>query len=231
MLTDAYHVEKYIVPGAFAIAQLILLPWYLLGGTPLGIWDLGTVLVLALVAGHLIESLKVYQWHPKVKTNYATFTARIEGMLGAWGLTEGIPKSGEKALTVLFTVLPPPERSEWSWNLVRWQKMTVIAVILSAGGLEWLLFAALYAVTPYGHNPFNSSFALAIFRCDISRSWTLLTEILFGVVCFIMAYSVNKFAVNRQERNNESYFQLIRRHKDYILEALREGKPKEEKKP
>ena len=30
--TEPYHLEKYVVPGAVAVALLFLLPWYLLGG-------------------------------------------------------------------------------------------------------------------------------------------------------------------------------------------------------
>lgn len=224
--TDIFHLEKYIVPGTFAVAQLFLLPWYLLGGRPLGTWDLGTVVLLALVAGHLIESLKVYQWGPKVRQNYTQFKGRIEGILGTWEWKSDMPEVAENALTVLFVVMPPTARSEFSWNLVRWQKMTVMSVTLVAGGVEWFLFAILKWLSSCGLNPFNSTFTIAAFKKDIPWHWSALTELILGGLFLVIADRVYKYGLNRQVRNNESYFHLIRRHKEHILAALQEGETK-----
>ena len=87
--TEPYHIEKYVVPGAVAVTLLYIFPWYMLGGSALGGVDLGTALIATLVVGHLIESLKVYQWGPMVKKNFSRFNGNIEGLLLAGGIEKG----------------------------------------------------------------------------------------------------------------------------------------------
>jgi len=60
--TEPYHLEKYVVPGALAVTLLFIFPWYFLGGSALGGVDIGTAIIATLAIGHLIESLKIYQW-------------------------------------------------------------------------------------------------------------------------------------------------------------------------
>lgn len=222
--TDAYHIEKYVVPGAFMVALIFLFPRSLLGGGPLGTWDLGTVLIAALVVGHLIESLKVYQWGPTVRANFESFKGKIEGLLGGWGLpNDQLKKQTDKVLTIVFTVLPPSQRSEFSWNLVRWQKMSVMAVILLLGGIEWFVIAFLAYLQSRGFKPFRLDFALTFFEPDFAGRWSLYGEILIGVVLIVSARFVYLFGIDRQKRNNEAYFQLIRFHKKDILAELTEA--------
>ncbi len=78
-VNDVLNFEKYVVPGACAVGILVLFPWYMLGGGRLATWDLATVAILTLVAGHVIESLKVYQWAPIVSRNFKDFRKRVDG--------------------------------------------------------------------------------------------------------------------------------------------------------
>ena len=137
--TEPYHLEKYVVPGAVAVGFLFIFPWYILGGKGFGGIDLGAAIIAVLVVGHVIESLKVYQWGPKVRVNFKTFNAKVEGLL----LADGIEQNAvDRAKALLFAKLDTSEISGFAWNLVRWQKMTVVAVLLCLSAIEWLLFAA-----------------------------------------------------------------------------------------
>lgn len=222
-LTEAYHLEKYVVPGAFAVAVIFLLPWYLLGGGPLETWDFGTAVIAALVAGHMIEGLKVYEWRPAVSSNFENFKARVDGLLSGWGIQKPVSEKRDKTLTILFTVLPPTQHSEFSWNLVRWQKMTVMAAILLLGAVEWFIFAVLNYIEPRGYNPFKADFALVLFKPGFSEWWSRGSEVLIGIALAVFGLLVYRSAIGRQKRNNESYFQLILRHRRDILKALSES--------
>jgi len=86
--TESYHLEKYVVPGAVAVGFLFIFPWYLLGGKGFGGIDLGAAVTAVLVVGHVVESLKVYQWGAKVRVNFKTFNAKVEGLLLADGVKQ-----------------------------------------------------------------------------------------------------------------------------------------------
>ena len=84
--TEPYHLEKYVVPGAVAVALLLILPRYLLSGGALTGVDLGSAIIAVLVIGHVIESMKLYQWGRKVRENFKAFNAKVEGLLSADGI-------------------------------------------------------------------------------------------------------------------------------------------------
>lgn len=227
--TEPYHLEKYVIPGAVAVTVFFLIPWYLLGGEALGTLDLGTTIIGALVAGHIIESLKVYQWGRAVRADFRNFNSRVEGLLaGAGALGEDKVKSVEDAKTALFTLISAGERSEFAWNLVRWQKMTAIAAILSSGGFQWLLFGALAALELVGLNPFKPRFVLAVLKTEAPVWQSVCGELLLSAILFVSGYYIYKFGRARQTRTNDSYFQLILRYKDTISRRLEELKKKKE---
>src|SRR6476620_8692896 len=78
--TEPYHLEKYVVPGAVAVAMLFLFPWYLLGGSAaLAGSDLATIVIGSLVLGHIIEAIGLYQWSTAVKQNFKKVNAQTRG--------------------------------------------------------------------------------------------------------------------------------------------------------
>lgn len=159
--TEPYHLEKYVVPGAVAVGFLFIFPRYLLGGKGFDGVDLGAAITAVLVVGHVVESLKVYQWGAKVRVNFETFNAKVKGSL----LEDGIEqKAVDQAKALLFAKLNPSEISCFAWNLVRWQKMTVSAVLLWVSAFEWLLFAVLAILERKELNPFAATFQLAVLK-------------------------------------------------------------------
>jgi hypothetical protein len=216
-VTDIFNSEKYVIPGACAVGMLILFPWYLLGGSELGTWDLGTAVIGAFVAGHLLESLKVYKWGPRVRNNSERFDAKLDGLLEGWGRRSS---DREQAKTILFTLMPRDERSELSWNLVRWQKMTVLGVILLGAGVQWLMFAALAFCDHQGHNVFRSKFEIEVLKPEESFWYSCLIEVILATALVTSARFVYVFGLGRQIKNNETYIQLISRHKDSIFKRL-----------
>ena len=216
--TEPYHIEKYIMPGAVAVTLLFIFPWYLLGGGTLGGVDLGTALLATLVAGHLIESLKVYQWGPMVRKNFGRFNKSTEDLLSAVQIERG---ARERARTLLFSQLNPSESSEFAWNLVRWQKMTVVAVILCLNTIEWLLFAVL-AVLQWKHlNPFAATFQLVLFRKEVPLYWSVVSEVIAAGLMLLAAYFIYRYGLDRQNRNNNFFLELFQKHRRDIVDTLK----------
>jgi hypothetical protein len=221
--TEPYHIEKYVIPGAVALTVFFLVPWYLLGGAALDALDIGTAIIAALVAGHIMESLKVYQWPRSVRDDFTNFNSRVEGFLaGAAALGTNKRKSVEDAKSALFTMISSGERSEFAWNLVRWQKMTSIAVVLFFGGWQWLLFSGLAGLELWTWNPFRATFQLAILKEDAHAWQSIVSEFLLAIILLIACYYVHKFGRSRQTRTNDFYFQLILAHKDEIVQRLQD---------
>jgi hypothetical protein len=219
--TDAYHLEKYVAPGFYAIAALLLLPIYLFGGTRIGGWDLATLIVFGLVVGHLVESLRLYRWGRAVDKNFSEFNGRVDGLLVASGIGNQI-RLWEKAQIIVFTLISPYEKSEFTWNLVRWQKMIVLGQLSLLASAEWLVCATLAIGEHHGWNPLANDFRLAIFKPTLSFWWSVGAETVFAVIMFVIAVAMRRSGLDRQRRNNESLFQIIFRHRDAIVKALNE---------
>jgi len=215
--TEPYHLEKYVVPGAVAVAFLFIFPWYLIGGKGIGAIDLGAAIIAVLVVGHVIEALKVYQWDPKVKVNFKTFNAKVEGLLSVYNIkTEQI----DQAKAVLFSKLDPSEISGFAWNLVRWQKMTVFAALLFLSAIEWVLFAVLAILECKKVNPFATTFQLAFLKDGTSVRWSVVGEFVLAVVVVLIGCFVYKYGLDRQVRNNNFFFQLFVKYHEQIAKQL-----------
>ncbi len=218
-----YHLEKYIVPGAMAVVIFFLLPSYLIGKGGLGGVDLGAAIVGSLVVGHLIESLKVYQWNSDVKANFRVFNGQVDTLLEEWGITDDEKHSQrELAKSALFTVVGEGAGSEFAWNLVRWQKMTVIAETLKYSAFLWFAFAVIALVGSLWYNPFTSTLRVSFLREDIPGWVSAAIEGLIGIVLLISGRKVRQYGMERQLRTNKSYLLLIRRYKTDIVNVLRE---------
>ncbi len=228
--TEPYHLEKYIVPGAIAVTILFIFPWYILGGNPLRGVDLGTTIIAVLVVGHVIESLKVYQWGRAVRENYRHFNAKVEGLLHATLNKKEVQEEQiEQAKTILFTQLNSSESSEFAWNLVRWQKMTVFAVILFFSAIQWFSFVILAILERFNYNPFAASFKVTLLR-DGSPLWgSYIVDLILCAAMFLTACFVYKYGKSRQVRNNDFYFRLFFKYKEGIIQQLKEGNNKGEK--
>jgi hypothetical protein len=220
---EPYHIEKYVAPGAVAITVLFLIPWYLLGGSELGGVELGTAVISALVLGHFMESLKVYQWGGSVRKNYRSFLKKVDALIGHWGIIDDDGREKRSVvLGSLFAVIDEGPGSEFAWNLVRWQKMTVIAVVLRAAGILWLLFAALLVADSKGVNPFVSHFTIVVLANQRDVIPTLVADLTIAAGHFVSANYIYQFALDRQVRTNESYFQLVKRYRDPIQRIMAE---------
>ena len=217
--TEPYHLEKYVVPGAVAVSIIFFGPWYLLGGSALGGVDLGAALIGALVAGHVIESLKVYQWGRKVRENFRLFNAEVKGVLKADGIDETFL---EKAKSMLFSRLSASERSEFSWNLVRWQKMTVFATLLCVGAIEWIVFGILLLLESKKWNPFAGGFEFVILKQTSSPLRSLVAEGILAAMMILGAWYIYKYAIGRQTRNNNFLLQLFLKHRGEIVDQLKQ---------
>jgi len=216
--TEPFHVEKYVVPGAVAVAFLFIFPWYLLGGKGFGGIDLGAAIIAVLVVGHVIESLKVYQWGRKVRENFKMFNARVEGLLSADDIQPGVI---DQAKAVLFSKLDANEISGFAWNLVRWQKMTVFAVLLYLSAIEWLLFAVLAILDWKELNPFTTTFQLAVLRDGTQLRWSILGEVFLAAVLGVTAWCIYKYGLGRQVRNNNFFFQLFLKYRTKVGKQLK----------
>jgi hypothetical protein len=216
--TEPYHLEKYVVPGAVAVGCLFIFPWYLLGGKGFGGVDLGAAVIAVLVVGHVIESLKVYQWGAKVRVNFKEFNANVKGVLLAGGITEDMV---EQAKTMLFTKLNTNEISGFAWNLVRWQKMTVFAILLGVSGIEWLLFAVLAILEWKKLNPFVGTFRLTILKNDFSIWWSVTTEVVLSIIIILMGLCVYKYGRDRQIKNNNFFLGLFLKYREQIIHELK----------
>lgn len=216
--TEPYHLEKYVVPGTVAVGFLFIFPWYLLGGKGLGGIDLGAAIIAVLVVGHVIESLKVYQWGPTVRVNFKTFNAKVEGLL----LADGIEHNAvDRAKALLFTKLNPSEISGFAWNLVRWQKMTVFAVLLWLIAFEWLLFAVLAILEGKKLNPFAATFQLAVLKDGAPVWWSVMTHVVLAVIVVLTGWYIYKYGRDRQIRNNNFFFELFQKYREQIVSQLK----------
>ena len=216
--TEPYHLEKYVVPGAVAVALLLILPSYLLVGRALGSVDLGSAIIAVLVIGHVIESMKLYQWGRKVRDNFKTFNAKVQGLLSADDIKED---KLERAKAILFSLLKPSEISEFAWNLVRWQKMSIFAVLLCLSAVQWLLFSLLAIAEWCGYNPFRASFKLSVLKSTAPLWWSLIGELVLVVIMIVAAFFVYKYARDRQNRTNGFYFQLFQNYREVIVGQLK----------
>jgi hypothetical protein len=216
--TEPYHLEKYVIPGAVAVGFLFIFPWYLLGGEGFGGIDLGAAIIAVLVVGHVIESLKVYQWGSQVRVNFNMFNAKIEGLLLANELERD---AVNRAKALLFVKLNPSEISGFAWNLVRWQKMTVFAVLLWISTFEWLLFAAMAILEEYQVNPFAATFKLAILKNEITVWSSVVSEVTLAIVIFLTSLGIYKYGLDRQIRNNNFFFELFQKYRDSIVTQLK----------
>jgi len=219
-INEVLNFEKYIVPGACALAILVLFPWYMLRGGRLASWDLATIAILTLVSGHLIESLKVYQLVPGVRRNFKDFDFLVQGFFR--GLTGSVLDKGQLVVVknAVFSRMEPGERYEYTWNLLRWQKMVVLSALLGAGGIEWLLFALLSYLSRLDRNPFASDFLLILFRPQYVNRSSLYCEISLGIVLFVCAVIVWRYGLERQRKNNDTYFDSISKHGTTLLDML-----------
>lgn len=216
--TEPYHLEKYVVPGAVAVTFLFIFPWYILGGSALGGADLGTTIIATLAVGHLIESLKVYQWGRKVRENFRIFNAQVQGLLAADGIEE---KELDQAKAVLFSQLNTSEGSGFAWNLVRWQKMTVFAVLLFLSSIQWFLFGILAILECKELNPFTPTFQIVALK-EVAPPWSsVVSEVILATAMFLTAWYVYKYGLDRQIRNNGFFFQLFLKYREQIVNQLK----------
>jgi len=219
--TEPYHIEKYIAPGAVAVTLLFIFPWYVLSNNPLGGADLGATIFAVLVVGHMLESLKVYQWGRKVREKFRNFNSEVKGLLSG-SLKDVKEEEIEQAKAILFTQLNSSESSEFAWNLVRWQKMTVFAALLFASCIQWFLFGILSVFELRSLNPFAAAFKVAILRKDVPQWWSCVGEIILSITMFLAACFVYKYGRARQVRNNNFYFQLFLKYKERVIQQLKE---------
>lgn len=216
--TEPYHIEKYVVPGAVAVTLLFIFPWYLLGGSALDGVDLGTTIIATLAIGHLIESLKVYQWGRKVRENFRIFNAQVEGLLAADGIEA---KVLDQAKAILFSQLNTSEGSGFAWNLVRWQKMTVFAILLFLSAIEWFLFGILAILEWKELNPFTPTFHIVVLK-EWAPPWSLVvSELILVSAMVVTAWYVYKYGLDRQIRNNGFLFQLFLKYRGQIVKQLK----------
>src|SRR5438270_7764194 len=186
--TEPYHLEKYVVPGAVAVALLFLLPWYLLGGNgpSLAGSDLATIVIVSLVLGHTMEAFALYQRGPAVKKNFERVNEDIRTVLKSVVDEKKMPAAPfETLMRPLFRICPR-EHSEFAWNLVRWQKMIVIAILLWLAAAQWLLFAFLGYMESKGCNPFNTTWRIVILKPE-SDPWASVLAVAVVVATLFVA--------------------------------------------
>jgi hypothetical protein len=217
--TEAEHLEKYVVPGAVAVGFLFILPRYLLIGRGFSGVDLGAAIIAVLVIGHVIESLKVYQWGSKVRVNFKTFNTKVGGFLSAYRIEQ--QNAIDKARALLFAKLNPSEMSGFTWNLVRWQKMTVCAVLLWLSAIEWFLFAALAILEWKKLNPFDATFKISVLKDGVSVWWSVVIEIILAFVIILAGRYIYEYGCDRQERNNNILFELYQKYRKDIIAQLK----------
>ena len=222
-ITGTYHLDKYIIPGAAAISLLFLIPYYAFGKTGLGLNDFGAVAVIALVVGHFMESLKMYEWGPKVKANYKEMNNQLDGILKVWGIADNEERTKRRrARSTLFSVMNGSELSEFAWNLVRWEKMTALAVLCILSGMEWIAFAALSYCEIAQVNPFVMDFSLRIFKPIIPSYWSVIVEALLGCIILMTGRAVYKNGLGRQRRTNESLVRLFIKYQHELISSIEE---------
>lgn len=224
---EPYHLEKYVVPGAVAVAMLFLLPWYLLGGQPLLAGsDLATIVIGSLVLGHIIEAIGLYQWSTLVKGNFKKVNAETRGLLLGLGLDENqLPSAPfEGVMRPVFQIVSAGDQSEFAWNLVRWQKMIVIAMLLRLAAVQWILFAVLNYLNTNGWNPFTPTWTIVILKPQWQPSGSLLSALVLAVALWFSASSIYRYGLKRQEKTNEFFFGLIRRNGAAIVAFLKRPK-------
>jgi hypothetical protein len=222
--TEPYHLEKYVVPGAVAVAMLFLLPWYLLGGkSPLENSDLATIIIGSLVLGHIIEAIGLYQWSTRVKANFRKVNAQTGGLLLGLGLEQHkLPSSPfESVMRPMFQRISAGDQSEFAWNLVRWQKMIVIAMILRLAAAQWIIFAILAYLNGRGWNPFNLTWKIVILKPEWEPYGSLFSMLVLVAVLWFSGSSIYKYGLKRQDKTNEFFFGLIRRHGQAMVEFLK----------
>jgi hypothetical protein len=170
-----------------------------------------------------MESLKVYEWGPKVKANDKEMNHRLDGILMVWGIKDDEVRTKQKrAKTILFVLMNASELSEFAWNLVRWQKMTTLAVICVLAGMEWIAFAVLSYYESSYVNPFNIDFSLHIFKSSVPVYWSAIIEALIGCVIFLTGRYVYKNGLGRQRKTNESLLHFFIKYDSELIKALEE---------
>jgi hypothetical protein len=217
-----FHMEKYVVPGAVAVGLLFLFPWYLLGRTAhgdsvAGSFDLATVVIAALVLGHVVESLKVYEWGKKVRKNRDSLNDKTLGLFAADGKV-----NFETAMRTVLNLVSAGRRSEFTWNLVRWQKMVVVGKLLYVASFEWLLFSLLCLLEQRGWNPFTTTWTLKAFKDGLQPIASFVCEFLLAAVLWVTAYCIYRFGLKRQQKTNDFLFDLIVEHRVKIIDLVRQ---------
>lgn len=220
-----FHMEKYVVPGAVAVGLLFLFPWYLLGRSAsgdsvAGSFDLATVVIAALVLGHVVESLKVYEWGKKVRKNRDTLDNKTLGLFAAEKAAIGEVRF-ETAMRTVLNLVSAGRRSEFTWNLVRWQKMVVLGKLIYVASFEWLLFGVLCILEWLGWNPFTTAWTLKLFKNGLQPSASLACEFLLAVLFWITARYIYTFGLTRQQKTNDFLFDLIVENRARIIELVR----------
>ncbi len=220
-LARTYHIEKYLAPGAFAITLLLLLPLYVFMDPVLSLYDFGCVLIAVLVVGHLLESLKAYLWGGRVSKNGYKFYFEVDDILKSWGFEEkDRHRNRTTAITLVFSLLKEADRSEYTWNLVRWQKMLVESRMCILAGIEWLGIAFLCYLQSLGVQILNVDLKLPFLSEALSPYWSVALELIVASSIALVGWYINSNGVRRQDRTNALYLQFFRQKKDKIVEAL-----------
>jgi hypothetical protein len=84
-LPSPLEFEKYVAPGALFISLAWIIPRVVLRGIgeshQEGVGDIAALIVVAYVAGHLLEALRVYNWPPLSRKEYERFEGRITDLI------------------------------------------------------------------------------------------------------------------------------------------------------
>ena len=221
-LTNIYHVEKYLIPGASFVFFLFVFP-ILLTFPPESIkvsgeiLSLGTILITSFIAGHYLESLKLYEWFGS--RYLQEFDLKIEVLFG-WDdeIDEKRKELCGNARSYIFLLIPEPERSDLAWQLVRWQKVIVLAWVFFLCSVEWLLILL------------HTTKVISIVNSDFQFWW--LTNKNYGyffetglIVLFTcLGFLLYHNGRSKQRKTNGSLFKQMKRMKTELQKFLEVSK-------
>ncbi len=223
-LTEPYEMEKYVAPGALSVFLFWILPRLLLAGltsTSSSVADeLAVLIVVAYAVGHLLEALKLYNWPTKSKHEFDIFRTKVKSLLDFEKVKNGQAQE-ERARALLFTVVGASDRSELSWNLVRWQKMMVFYCLIRGFAGLWICVMILSILENYvGFHLVSSSVRIVVLDPSLPFLVMLAFEALVLAASIWIAHKMLKNGVERQVKNNEAQFELMVKHFAEIKKIL-----------
>jgi putative hydrolase of HD superfamily len=202
----------YVLPGLNFLLAAVVLPAILIdpssifGNSSLG--DIAIALLIALVAGFVMDSLKLYKFETHHRTKKSNFLSDIAKQLGAeW-------EQMEPVLEALRTALPARDAfgRVVAFSHSRWVMLRHSAISFYAFAAIWLVVTILASLQRID--------VWILKELGVSFWWGIFVNALIIVTGAATGQRLSKHAMNERELSNRLYIAYVRRHREALRREM-----------